>query len=137
ATPTPIPPTPTPGLGFYRGIGPIFMPTNNRWITLWVKVYGGSGEGYPIAGWRIQATCNGAVVGVSEPSAATFHYSAPPGYGNRVLYNAKLEFPDPGTATCQAYLIDAGGVRRSPVVEFTVQPVNPNREIYIGFLAVQ
>ncbi len=137
ATPTPIPPTPTPGLLFYRGIGPIFMPTNNDWLTLWVKVYGGTGEGYPIPGWRLEAKRNGAVVAISDPSLPTFHWSAPPGYGDRVLYNLKLEISNPGEADWEVYLVDAGGVRRSPVVNFTTSIVNPNREIYIGFLAAQ
>jgi len=137
ATPTPIPPTPTPGLLFYRGIGPIFMPTNNDWLTLWVKVYGGTGEGYPIPGWRLEAKRNGVVVGVSEPSLPVFMWSAPPGYGNRVQYNLKMEIYNPGEADWEVYLIDTGGVRRSPIVNFTTSIVNPNKEIYIGFLAAQ
>ncbi len=139
ATPTPIPPTPTPGLLFYRGEGPIFMPTNNNWVTLWVKVYGGTGEGYPIEGWRLQVRRNGVVVATSQPSLPYFQWSAPPGeeFGNRVQYNLKLEIPNPGQADWEVYLIDQGGVRRSPIVVFTTSPTNPNREIYIGFLAAQ
>jgi len=137
ATATPIPPTPTPGLGFYRGAGPIFMPTNNDWLTLWVKVYGGADPGYPISGWRLEVKRNGAVVATSDPSLPVFQWSAPPDqeFGNRVQYNIKLEIPYPGEAKWEAYLIDAGGVRRSPVVSFTTSATNPNREIYIGFLS--
>lgn len=140
ATFTPIPPTPTPPLLFYRGIGPIFMPTNNEWVTLWVKVYRGtSGDGEPMPGWRLQVKRNGAVAATSEPSANAFQYSAPPGqeYGNRQLYNIKLEVMNPDTATWEAYLIDAAGVRQSPPVTFTTQPGNQRREIYVGFLAAQ
>ncbi len=139
ATATPIPPTPTPGLAFYRGIGPIFMPTNNDWLTLWVKVYGGTGEGYPVPGWRLQVKRNGSVVATSDPSLSYFQWSAPPDqeFGNRVQYNLKLEIFHPGEAEWEAYLIDPGGVRRSPIVTFTTSPVNPNREIYIGFLSAQ
>ena len=139
ATATPIPPTPTPGLGFYQGVGPIFMPTNNDWLTLWVKVYGGTGEGYPVSGWRMEVKRNGVVVATSEPSLPYFQWSAPPDqeFGNRVQYNLKLEIFQPGQAEWEAYLIDGGGVRRSPVITFTTSPTNPNREIYIGFLAAQ
>ena len=139
ATATPIPPTPTPPLAFYRGIGPIFMPTNNDWLTLWVKVYGGTGEGYPIPGWRLQVKRNGVVVATSEPSLPYFQWSAPPDkdFGNRVQYNLKLEIFHPGEAEWEAYLIDSNGVRRSPIVTFTTSPTNPNREIYIGFLSAQ
>lgn len=140
ATFTPIPPTPTPPLLFYRGIGPIFMPTNNPWLTLWVKVYrGASGDGEPVPGWRLQVKRNGVIVATSEPSANVFQYSAPPGqeFGNRQLYNIKLEIQNPGTADWEAYLIDAAGVRQSPVITFTTQPGNQRREIYIGFLSAQ
>ncbi len=140
ATDTPVPPTPTPPPLFYRGIGPIFMPTNNDWVTLWVKVYRGTtGDGEALPGWRLQVKRDGVVVATSEPSAPVFQYSAPPGeeFGNRQLYNLKLEILNPGTATWEAYLIDAAGMRQSPVITFTTQPGNQRREIYIGFLAAQ
>ena len=67
-TDTPVPPTPTPAPLFYRGIGPIFMPTNNPWVTIWAKIYGGVGNGYPVPGWRIQVKKDGVVVATSDPS---------------------------------------------------------------------
>jgi uncharacterized protein YgiM (DUF1202 family) len=139
ATATPIPPTPTPGLGFYRGIGPIFMPTGNNWLTLWVKVYQGTGQGTPVSGWKLQVRRNGSVLTTSQPSLPYFQWSAPPGkqFGNRVQYNLKLEIQNPGEAEWEVYLVDGGGVRRSPVVNFTTSPTNPNREIYIGFLSAR
>jgi hypothetical protein len=115
------------------------MPTNNEWVTLWVKVYRGSGDGEPVPGWRLQVKRNGVVVATSEPSASVFQYSAPPGqeFGNRQLYNIKLEIQNPGTAEWEAYLIDAAGKRQSPIITFTTQPGNQRREIYVGFLAAQ
>lgn len=139
ATFTPIPPTPTPGLAFYKGIGPIFMPSGNELVTIWAKIYAGLGEGYPVPGWRVQVQCNGAVVATSEPSVDFFQRFAPAedNLAGKDSYNLKLEVPFPGTASCEIYVIDGGGVRRSPVGEFTTQPSNPNRQIYIGFLAAQ
>ncbi|MCP4167837.1 MAG: hypothetical protein GY759_18365 [Chloroflexi bacterium] len=138
ATATPIPPTPTPGLAFYKGIGPIHMKTHNDWLTLWVKVYSGNaGDGFPIPGWRMEIKRDGIVIAVTEPSADFFQYSAPPDkeFGNRVIYNLKKEVLNPGTGRWEVYLIDGGGVRRSPIVEFTTSETDPNREKYIGFLA--
>lgn len=139
STATPIPPTPPPAQLFYRGAGPIFMPTNNAWLTLWIKVYGGTGEGYAIPGWRLQVQRNGQTLLTSEPSQAVFMWSAPPGsnYGNRVPYNIKVEIPQPGEATWDVYLVDDNNAPRSPVVQFTTSPTNPNREIFIGFLSAQ
>lgn len=82
---------------------------------------------------------NGAVVATSDPSLPYFQWSAPPGdkFGNRVQYNLKVEVPNPGDAQWEVYLVDEGGVRRSPIVTFTTSQTNPNREIYIGFLSAQ
>ncbi len=137
ATATPIPPTPTPGLLFYRGIGPEFMPTNNDFVTIWVKVYGGTGAGYPVSGWQMQIKRDGVVVGTSEPSRSFFEKNAPADFNYGNPYNLKHEIQNPGTASWEVYLIDKDGVRRSPIAEFTTQPTNRNREIYIGFLSAQ
>lgn len=134
---TPVPPTATPPPLFYRGEGPIFMPTNNNWVTLWVKVY--DRALLPVDGWRLQVTRDGIVAATSQPSLKFFQYSAPEGtqFGNRVQYNIKLEIQNPGTATWQVYLIDGAEVVQSPIVDFTTQPGNERREIYIGFLSAR
>lgn len=141
-TPTPPPPptdtptpTPTPAPLFYRGEGPVFMPTTNDWVTLWIKVYDRFGS--PLPGWRLQIRRNGVVFATTPPSRDVLEYSAPPGFGNRVLYNLKYEIPSPGIADWEVYLIDANGQIQSPIVPFTTTPVNPNREIYIAFLWAQ
>lgn len=136
-TPTPAP-TSTPPPLFYRGEGPIFMPTNNPWVTLWIKVYRESGiDDTPLPGWRLQVRRAGVAIATSDPSGNVFQYSAPPGFGNRQLYNIKLELPDPGIADLAVYLIDSGGGIQSPIVEFTTQPGNQRREVFIGFQSAQ
>lgn len=137
ATATPIPPTPTPGLLFYRARGPEFRPTNNELATIWVKVYGGAGDGYPIPGWRLEIKRDGQVVGVSEPSRDFFEKNAPADFDYGDPYNLKYEILHPGTASWEFYLIDSNGVRRSPIVEFTTQPSNPNREVWVAFLSTR
>lgn len=137
ATATPIPPSPTPGLLFYRGRGPEFRPTNNVLVTIWAKVYAGSGEGYPIPGWRMEVKREGNVVAVSDPSVSFFQKNAPADFDYGDLYNAKIEISNPGKANWEFYLIDDNGVRRSPIVEFTTDPSNPNREIWVAFLSAQ
>jgi len=137
ATATPIPPTPTPGLLFYRGRGPEFRPTNNVIVTIWAKVYGGTGEGYPIPGWRMEVKREGSVVAVSEPSNSFFEKNAPADFDYGDLYNVKIEIPNPGVASWEFYIIDNDGVRRSPIAEFTTRPENPNREIWAAFLSAQ
>ncbi len=128
-------PTPTPAPLFYRGEGPIFMPTTNDWVTLWIKVYDRFGS--PLPGWRLQIRRNGVVYATTPPSRDVLEYSAPPGFGNRKLYNLKYEIPAPGIADWEVYLIDNNGQIQSPIVPFTTTPTNPNREIYIAFLFAQ
>ena len=137
ATATPIPPTPTPGLLFYRQKGPTFSPSDGDLVTIWVKVYGGTGEGYPIPGWRIEVVRDGVVVDISEPSRSDFQKNAPADFDYGDLYNIKHEILNPGTASWEFYLIDSDGVRRSPPAEFTTQPTNINRQVWVAFLSVR
>jgi hypothetical protein len=165
ATPTPTPTitptvTPTPTATpypFQRAIGPQFFPTNNEFLTIWVKLFVGTppteapAEGYFLTvkfeGFeRPNAAGDRASVGV-------FEQSAPPGSGSRVSYNYKYEYrpPDPksldpnstqtplqliGTGTWSLYVSDGAGTQLSPEVTFTTAPSNPNREIYVGFVRV-
>ena len=156
-TPTPTPtytPTPYP---FELAIGPQFFPTNNEYITIWVKLY----VGIPPAE---EAAPNHYLTVTFEgfqrpnhlgniPSADHLDYSAPPGSGNRVLYNYKYEYhpPDPntldrpvalplellGTGAWTVYVSDGAGTQLSQAVTFTTTPSNPNREIYIGWVRVR
>lgn len=171
-TPT-IPPTPTgtPTLTptptrfpFERARGPEFFPTNNPFVTIWVKLYVGAPNGTdeaeaPAAGYFLKVKFEGADRPNTEkelPSTEQFSYSASPGAGNRVKYNYKYEYsppiptpppaptptPDPvqgriqllGTGTWTVYVVDGAGNQLSDAVTFTGSPSNPNREIYIAWI---
>lgn len=157
-TPTVTPtftPTPYP---FEVAIGPQFFPTNNDFLTIWVKLFIGTppleeaAEGYLIKvlfeGFERPPT-NG-----QQASRPDFDFSASPGAGNRVAYNLKYEYtpPDPktldpnatqtridliGTGTWTVYVTDGTGKQLSPAVTFTTLPANPNREVYIGWVRVR
>lgn len=154
-TPTPTP-TATP-FPFERAIGPQFFPTSNAYITIWAKLFIGVPPlEEPAEGYYLTVTFEG----VPRPNAVgnvasthVFEYSAPPGSGNRVLYNYKYEYhpPDPktvdtqnpvsaiellGAGTWTVYVSDGAGTRISEPVTFTTAPQNPNREIYIGWVRV-
>jgi hypothetical protein len=88
-----------------------------------------------------------------QVSSEKFECSAPRGFGNRFEYNLKYEYvpPDPatlgipaptptpsqeqllGTGTWKVFVVDGAGNRLSDIVEFTTQPTNPNREVYIAW----
>lgn len=159
-TPTPSPTvtlTPTPTrYPFERAIGPQFFPTNNEYLTIWGKLYVGvSPNEDAVEGYALAVEFEG----FDRPNALgmvfsedDFQYSAPPGSGNRVLYNYKYEFrpPDPstlntgvtrlqllGTGTWSVYVTDGTGAQLSEPVTFTTAPSNPNREVYIGWIRVR
>jgi hypothetical protein len=156
-TPTVTPtPTATP-YPFQQAIGPQFFPTNNEFLTIWVKLFVGvSPTEAPAEGYYITVKFEGFERPNSAgniASANVFQQSAPPGSGSRVSYNLKYEYrpPDPkaldpnstqtplqllGTGTWVVYVSDGAGRQLSPEVTFTTAPSNPNREIYIGFVRV-
>ncbi len=134
-TPTALPPTPTPSPLFYQGEGPLHFPTENLWLTVWVKVY--DRYGTPLPGWRAQVKRNGQLVYTSAPSRDVFEFSAPPNLGNRKEYNIKVEIPEPGSANWELYLIDANEGIQSPIISFSTSLGDPNREKFVGFLSAQ
>lgn len=115
-TPTGTPtftPTATP-YPFQRSIGPQFFPTNNNFITIWVKLHVGTlrlftgcdPEGVteakeaPAQGYFLQVLFEGFERPSStgtQASAGEFACSAAVGAGNRFEYNLKYEYhpPDP------------------------------------------
>ncbi len=157
-TPTITPtPTSTP-FPFEVAIGPQFFPTNNDFLTIWVKLFIGTppteeaAEGYLIKvlfeGFERPPT-NG-----QQASRPDFDFSASPGAGNRVSYNLKYEYtpPDPktldpnatqtridliGTGNWTVFVTDGTGKQLSPAVTFTTLPANPNREVYVGWVRVR
>lgn len=150
-------PTSTP-YPFERAKGPQFFPTDNQFLTIWVKLFiGTEPTDQPAAGYCVAVKFEGfdrPNTNVAQPSADVFDYSAPPGAGNRVQYNYKYEYtpPDPktidpnstdtrltllGTGTWSVYVTDCAGHQLSDVVTFTTSPSNPNREVYIGWVRVR
>lgn len=119
-TPTGTPtftPTATP-YPFVRSIGPQFFPTNNNFITIWVKLHVGTlrlftgcdPEGVteakeaPAEGYFLQVLFEGferPSTSGTRASAGEFACSAAVGAGNRFEYNLKYEYqpPDPRSIT--------------------------------------
>ena len=102
-TPT-VTPTPTATrLPFERAIGPQFFPSDNEFLTIWVKLFvkpDPNAEEDPAAGYYLHVLFDGFErPGTNErrPSREEFEFSASPGAGNRVEYNLKYEYrpPDP------------------------------------------
>lgn len=157
-TPTITPtPTSTP-FPFERAIGPQFFPTDNQFLTIWVKLFIGTPPlEQPAAGYCLEVKFEGfgrTATNVKQPSTDVFEWSAPPGAGNRVQYNLKYEYmpPDPkatnpnttdtrltllGTGTWTIFVTDCAGRQLSDAVTFTTSPTNPNREVYVGWVRVR
>ncbi len=157
ATPTAtLTPTPTPYLyPFELAIGPQFFPTNNPFLTIWVKLFIGEPPNEVAAeGYYLKVLFEGferpSAYG-NMPSMDHFELSAPPGAGNSVEYNLKYEYHPPdlsdqggpsaiealGTGEWTVFVIDGAGNQLSAPVTFTTAPWNPNREIYIGWRRVR
>lgn len=157
-TPTLTPtPTATP-YPFERAIGPQFFPTDNGFLTIWVKLFIGTPPLDDAApGYYLDVKFEGfdrpPTNGV-QSSYDHFEWSAPAGAGNRVQYNLKYEYkpPDPksldpnstqtrldlvGTGTWTIFVKDGAGNQLSDAVTFTTAPSNPNREIYVGWQRVR
>jgi hypothetical protein len=163
ATPTQTP-TATPyQYPFERAIGPQFSPTNNQFITIWVKLFIGDlaqNNEVPAEGYFLEVEFEGfdrpSRYG-EVPSWDVFEFNAPPGAGNRQEYNLKYEYhpynpprasypgatatPTPleliGTGTWTVWVKDGAGNQLSEKVSFTTQPFNANREIYIAWRRVR
>ncbi len=158
-TPTITPtPTATP-YPFEVSWGPLYFPTNNLPVQIWVKIEGPNGE--PLSGyyvdvfWRNRDDQSGFVgrdtTDVERPSADEYQYSVPAGTasGNRVEYNYKYEYypPDPLVefpysnltrldtidGYWKIYVVDAEGNQLSDPIEFNTLKGNNNREIYVAW----
>ncbi|MEZ4867103.1 MAG: hypothetical protein R3C14_37615 [Caldilineaceae bacterium] len=163
-TPT-VTPTPTATLfPFERAIGPQFFPTNNEFLTIWVKLFVGlpPAEPDPADGYYLKVFFEGverpSTNGV-QASAKEFKYVGVKigtntyTYGN-LQYNLKYEYmpPDPkkndpnttetrltvlGTGNWKIYVADGAGNQLSDAVEFRTEPTNANREIYVAWVRVR
>ncbi len=158
-TPT-VTPTPTATLfPFDRAVGPQFFPTNNKFLTIWVKLFVGTPPTEePAGGYYLKVffkdverqSTNGTM-----PSGEEFFRVGPlgTGYGN-LTFNLKYEYrpPDPksldppstetpeqliGTGAWRVYVVDGAGNQLSDAVEFITDPGNLNREVYIAWVRVR
>lgn len=157
-----VTPTATPILyPFELLIGPQFFPTNNEFLTIWVKLsVGPPTEEVAAEGYFLEVKFEGfdrPATNVVRPSFDHFEYSAPQGAGNRVKYNYKYEYrpsnppraeypgatatPSPlqllGEGQWTIWVKDGAGNQLSNPVTFTTAPYNPNREIYVGWRRVR
>lgn len=165
-TPTPTDtPTPTPYVWpFERAIGPQFFPTNNEFLTIWVKLFvGDPTDNIPddaAAGYFLEVQFQGfdrPNTNEELPSFDHFELSAPSGGGNSVPYNYKYEYrpfnpdrasypgatPTPtlltllGTGLWTVWVKDGAGNALSEPVTFSTDIFNPNREVYIGWQRIR
>jgi hypothetical protein len=162
ATPTATA-TATPFLyAFERAVGPQFTPTNNEFLTIYVKLFVGplNQNEVPAEGYFIEVEFEGfdrPSRYEEVPSGDAWDFSAPLGAGNRLQYNLKYEYhpsnvnqpPLPGTnatptavqligeGTWTVWVKDGAGNQLSDKVSFTTAPFNTNREIYIAWQRVR
>ncbi len=142
--------------------GPEFTPTNNAFLSIWVKLFVGNwnADEVPAEGYFLEVEFEGfdrpSRYG-EEPSRDTFELTASPGAGNRQQYNLKYEYhpynPDRasypsatatptaleliGTGTWTVWVKDGAGNQLSEKVSFTTAPFNSNREVYIAWQRVR
>ena len=159
-TVTPLPtetPTATP-YPFQKTEGPQFFPSNNQFLTIWALLYvgdpaqGNPGQNVdtidPAPGYFLEVKFEGfdrENTKGEEASSTLLSFSAPPGAGNRVPYNYKYEYrpedlddddsllDELGTGTWSVWITDGAGNQLSAIEEFTTNPANPNREVYIAW----
>ncbi|MCB0060636.1 MAG: hypothetical protein KDE19_00915, partial [Caldilineaceae bacterium] len=162
-TPTPtITPTPTATfVPFERALGPQYFNTCNPFLTIWVKLFVETfPDETPLGGYYLEVllgederpSTNG-----TNPSAEEFSRVRVPGTGyGDLMYNLKYEYAIPtptatSIATLQpcastsnlpsgnwkAYVVDGEGNRLSDILEFTTNPNNTYREIYIAWKRVR
>jgi hypothetical protein len=161
-TPTVTPtPTSTP-YPFQVAEGPLFFPTNNELVSIWVKIFAGPGESpHPLSGYFLRVEFRARPEGSSwdprpntrgeAPSVDFFDFSAPagPAGGNRVQFNYKFEFrpPDPRVENpftsetrltlidgfWRFYLTDGSGTQLSDFIQFDTLGGNPNREVFVAW----
>jgi hypothetical protein len=164
ATPTLTPtitPTPTATPYPFQVLeGPLYFPTSNELLTIWVKVVAPGGE--PLPGYFLKVEFRNRTDGSTfegrpntkgeAPSSDRLEYNVPPGpaSGNRVQFNYKFEFlpPDPkaedplSTLTrasvidgyWRIYLMDGSGTQLSNAIEFNTLAGNTNREVYVAWV---
>ncbi|MCC6168194.1 MAG: hypothetical protein IT329_13285 [Caldilineaceae bacterium] len=158
-------PTGTP-YPFQVAEGPLYFPTTNERLSVWVKVFALAGSAQvPLPGYFLHVQFRNRPDGSSfetrpntkgeAPSTDFFEYNVPPGpgSGNRVQFNYKYEFlppnpkeTDPNTSATRLtlidgywriYLTDGSGTQLSDAIEFDTLTNNNNREVFVAWVQMR
>ncbi len=146
-SPTPVPPptlTPTPTLTplppFDIARGPEFpIKVDTGILTIWVKVYEGSGNyEKPLPDYILKVFRNGVDVSDNRRSMGDRFDEIASGSGPSrtiyYLYNLKFEMYNAGEADWEIYLARPGGIRVSPITRFTTMGDSyRNLVVYIAY----
>lgn len=146
-SPTPVPPptltptpTPTPLPPFDIARGPEFpIKVDTGILTIWVKVYEGSGNyEKPLPDYILKVFRNGVDVSSDRRSMGDRFDEIASGSGAsrtiHYLYNLKFEMYNAGEADWEIYLARPGGIRVSPITRFTTMGDSyRNLVVYIAY----
>ncbi len=158
--PTPLPPTPTrppppaaPRVGqsplatprpagtplppFDISRGPEFpIKRDNGILTAWIKVHEGTGEYQrPLAGYILKVMRDGVDISDNIQSFDDRPFDITPPNQGAYEYNLKFEKYEAGEADWEIYLARPGGIRVSPVTQFTTKGDSyRNLVVYIAYL---
>ena len=161
-TPT-VTPTPTATAMIYAfeiAEGPLYMPTNNGFLSIWGKIFVGEYEdGLPLEGYYYDASFEGferpntlgdvrsfgyydrlfrmSFPEREKPFNYKYEYKPYPdeaGPGLDYAANRALSIVALGSGNWTVILRDGEGRQMAPSVVFRLDPSNFNREIYIGWI---
>ncbi|MGC8782374.1 MAG: hypothetical protein ACP5UQ_16050 [Anaerolineae bacterium] len=141
--PTPVPtptPSPTPLPPFDIARGPEFpIQVDNNILTIWAKIYEGSGDyEKPLGGYILKVFRDGVDVSMDRQSLGDRFDEIVSVSGTvrtiQYVYNLKFELRDAGEADWEIYLARPGGLRVSPITRFTTKGAsNRNLVVYIAY----
>lgn len=156
--PTPLPPTrppqpavPRPGQSPLATPGPAGTPLppfdisrgpefpikrDNGILTVWIKVHEGTGEYQrPLAGYILKVMRDGVDISDNNQSFDDRPFDKTPPNQGAYEYNLKFEKYEAGEADWEIYLARPGGIRVSPVTQFTTKGDSyRNLVVYIAYL---
>ena len=145
--PTPVPPpTPTPTVAptplppFDVARGPEFpFPVDNGILTIWAKIYEGSGSyEKPLGGYILKVLRDGVDVSSDRQSMGDRFDEITSGSGPTrtiyYIYNLKFEMYNAAESDWEIYLARPGGLRMSPITRFTTKGDSyRNLVVYIAY----
>ncbi len=141
--PTPVPtptPRPTPLPPFDIARGPEFpIQVNNNILTIWAKIYEGSGDyEKPLGGYVLKVFRDGVDVSTDRRSMGDRFDEIVSVSGTvrtvQYVYNLKFELRDAGEADWEIYLARPGGLRVSPITRFTTKGAsNRNLVVFVAY----